>query len=80
MPKKLIGKVVSVKGLKTAVVDVERKFAHPLYKKIIRKNKRYIVHDELENLNLGDQVTIEETRPISKTKRFKVISKMINKT
>ncbi|MDP3983093.1 MAG: 30S ribosomal protein S17 [bacterium] len=78
MPKRLTGEVVSIKGSMTVVVDVERKFAHPLYKKIIKRNKRYIVHNELYELNLGDQVTIEETRPISKTKRFKVVSKIEN--
>ena len=68
-----------MKGSKTVVVDVERKFPHPLYKKIIRRSKRYTVHNELDSLNLGDQVIIEETRPISKTKRFK-ISKLKTKS
>ncbi|NCN58529.1 30S ribosomal protein S17 [Candidatus Roizmanbacteria bacterium CG22_combo_CG10-13_8_21_14_all_38_20] len=78
MPKRLTGEIVSIKGSLTAIVDVERKFAHPLYKKIIKRNKRYIVHNELNELSVGDQVIIEETRPISKTKKFKVVSKIEN--
>jgi small subunit ribosomal protein S17 len=76
MAKKIIGKIVSTKQNKTVVVDVERKFPHPLYKKIIKRNKRYQVHSGDKNLNIGDIVFIEETRPISKTKKFKIIKKV----
>jgi len=76
MPKKLTGEVVSIKGTKTAVVNVERKFPHPLYKKIIKRNKRYTVHNELDGVGLGDRVVIEETKPISKTKRFRIENKL----
>lgn len=76
MAKQLIGTVISTKQEKTLVVDVERKFAHPLYKKIIKRNKRYQVHNENLNVKVGDRVVIEETRPISKTKHFKVVEKL----
>ena len=75
MPKRLKGKVVSLKQDKTVIVDVERKLAHPFYKKTIKKNKRYHVHNESKTVKLGDEVVIEETRPISKMKRFKILDK-----
>lgn len=75
MAKVLQGKVVSTKMLNTVVVEVERAFAHPLYKKTIRKHKRYKAHiDEGTKVAEGDVVEIEETRPISKEKKFKVIN------
>lgn len=76
MAKQLIGTVVSTKQTKTVVVDVERKFAHPLYKKIIKRNKHYQVHNEDLDLKVGDRVVIEETRPISKMKRFRIKEKI----
>ena len=76
MKKTLVGKVTSVKMEKTVVVSVERKFIHPLYRKVIRRNKRYKVHNEIKGIKLGDQVKIEETRPISKEKRFIVKEKV----
>jgi len=78
MKKILIGKVVSVKMQKTVVVSVERKFTHPVYKKVIRKNKRYSVHNEIKDIKLGDEVVIEETRPLSRRKRF-IVKKKINR-
>lgn len=73
MKKTLIGKVISNKMQKTLVVEVERKFRHSFYKKVITKHKKYKVHNEIEGINVGDVVLIEETRPISKDKHFIVI-------
>jgi len=67
----LVGKVVSTKMQKTALVEVERLVAHPLYKKRIRKVKKYQVHDDLE-VKVGDKVKIESCRPVSKNKHFKI--------
>lgn len=67
------GIVVSDKGDKTIVVRIERRFAHPLLRKTIRKSKRYSAHDPENKFKVGDQVRIEECRPISKTKRWQVI-------
>jgi len=67
------GVVVSDKGDKTIVVRIDRRFAHPLLKKTIRKSKRYSAHDPENKFKTGDQVRIEECRPISKTKRWQVI-------
>ena len=68
----LIGTVVSVKMDKTAVVSVERRRPHPLYRKIVRTTKRYKAHDPLNACVLGDVVRIEETRPISKDKHWRI--------
>ncbi len=76
MKKKLIGKVISNKMLKTLVVEVERKIVHPKYRKVIFRHKKYKVHNEDNNIKLGDLVEIVETRPISKDKHFKVIKKL----
>lgn len=77
MPKKtLFGKVVSAKGDKTIVVVVNRKVQHPLYKKIIQRSKKYHVHDENNNYKIGDAVHIEESKPISKLKKWVVINQM----
>lgn len=68
------GVVVSNKMAKTAVVSVERTFRHPLYGKVVRSSKKYYAHDEQSNtLKEGDVVTIVETRPISKLKRWRVV-------
>ena len=73
MPKKqLKGKIVSVKMKNTVVVEVERVKQHPKYKKRYKVMKRYKAHT-VNDLNMGDKVTIEETRPISKDKRWKVL-------
>lgn len=70
--KTFIGEVVSTKMDKTAVVVVETKKAHPLYKKRVKKTKKYHAHNELE-VKEGDRVLIVETRPISKTKKWKIV-------
>lgn len=76
MKKKLVGEVVSIKMEKTVVVKVERRFAHPKYKKVIKRHKKYKAHNEQFNLKIGDKVLIEEFRPISKDKRFVVVKKL----
>ena len=73
MPKRVLtGTIVSDKGDKTVVVLVERKVKHPLYGKIIRLSKKYHAHDEANAYGEGDLVTIEECRPLSKTKTWTV--------
>lgn len=67
------GTVVSDRMDKTVVVAVERQLAHPLYGKRIKRQKRYHVHDEKNEYRVGDRVTIEETRPLSRTKRWRVL-------
>ena len=75
MPKRiLLGVVTSSKSNKTITVDVTRRIKHKLYKKIIRQTKKYQAHDENNEFNVGDTVSIIETRPISKLKKWKVLS------
>lgn len=71
--KILIGTVVGNRMEKTAVVQVQRRFAHPVFKKFVSKRVKYKVHDEKNDLNVGDTVRIIETRPLSKDKRFKLL-------
>jgi small subunit ribosomal protein S17 len=70
--KTRIGVVVSDKADKTVTVQVERRFAHPLYGKQVAKTKKYHAHDEENQFRVGDTVRIVETRPLSKTKRWRV--------
>ena len=75
MPKRVLsGVVVSDKMDKMVVVRVERRFTHPMYKKIIRRSKKYAAHDETNRCKIGDVVTIRECRPISKNKSWEVIA------
>jgi len=75
MPKRILqGVVVSDKQEKTVVVKVERRFTHPLLKKTVRRTKNYHAHDEAGSFKVGDVVFIEETRPISKLKRWIVVA------
>ena len=67
------GVVVSAQNDKTVTVLVERQFAHPLYTKQVRKTKKYRAHDETNEYRTGDVVRIVETRPLSKTKRWRVV-------
>jgi small subunit ribosomal protein S17 len=77
MPKRiLVGTIVSDKTDKTVTVLVERKVKHPLYGKIIRRSKKYHAHDEDNGFKTGDRVRIEETRPLSKTKSWKVLDRL----
>ena len=74
MPKKILkGKVISDINEKTVVVLVERKYQHPFLKKIIKNKKKYHAHDEKNMFKIGDTVQIEESKPYSKNKRFKVL-------
>jgi len=74
MPKRILqGTVVSDKQEKTVVVRVERRFTHPLLKKTVRRSKHYHAHDENKTYKVGDAVSIEETKPISKLKRWAVL-------
>lgn len=73
MSKILTGKVVSVKMLKTVIVEVESRRPHPLYKKIVRKTARHKVHNDNFKVAPGDRVKITETRPISGEKHFKLM-------
>ena len=68
----MIARVLSTKFQNAALVEVERMVEHPLYKKRIRRKKRYLVQDDI-GVKEGDKVSILETRPISKRKRFKVL-------
>jgi small subunit ribosomal protein S17 len=75
MPKRILqGVVVSDKQDKTVVVQVERRFTHPLFKKTVRRTKKYHAHDEANKFKTGDKVDIEETAPISKLKRWVVVT------
>lgn len=77
MPKRiLIGTVVSDKTDKTVVVKVERRVKHPLYGKIIRRSKKYHAHDEQNEFQTGEMVRIEETKPLSKLKTWKVLERV----
>ena len=74
MPKKILkGIVVSDKPNKTITVVVERKYQHPVLKKVIKSKKKYSVHDEENKCKNGDKVSIIESRPYSKTKKFEVL-------
>jgi len=74
MPKRILqGVVVSDKMEQTVVVRVERRVMHPIYKKFIRRSKKYHAHDENNTFKAGDSVRIRECRPISKTKCWEVI-------
>jgi small subunit ribosomal protein S17 len=67
-----VGVVVGSKMKKTVTVLVERQVRHPLYKKIVKRRKKFLVHDEYEKCQVGDLVKIIETRPLSKRKRWRV--------
>ena len=75
MPRRILeGNVVSAKTDKTITVLVERRFMHPMYKKYIKSSSKYTAHDETNSVKEGDKVSIIECRPISKMKRWKVVS------
>lgn len=76
--KTLVGIVISDKNDKTIVVNVERKSKHPLYKKLVISHKKYHAHDENKEAHVGDKVEIAETRPMSATKRWRLV-KIIEK-
>ena len=75
MSKRILkGKVVSCNNNKTIVVEVIRTVQHKLYKKIIKRNKRFHAHDSNSNCNIGDNVVIQESRPLSKLKKWIVLN------
>ena len=75
MPKRILqGVVVSDKNEKTVVVRVDRRFTHPLLNKVVRRSKRYQAHDESNSIKIGESVRIEECAPISKNKKWVIIS------
>ena len=74
MPKKILhGIVVSDKENKTIKVMIERKYQHPLFKKVVKSKKKYSAHDENNKFKIGDKVSIIECKPYSKSKKFQVI-------
>ena len=73
MPKRMLwGVVTSDKMNKTVTVEIERRFTHPLFKKTVRRTKKYHAHDENNECKVGDRVWIEETKPMSRTKTWVV--------
>lgn len=71
--KVLVGEVVSDKMDKTVVVKVVRTFRHPVYEKVVRRHKKFKVHDEQNNAKIGDQIEFSECRPLSKTKHMTLV-------
>ncbi len=71
--KSLVGQVVSDKMDKTVLVTVERRFRHPMFERVVRRSKKYMAHDGENACRAGDKVRIQETRPLSKRKRWEVV-------
>ncbi len=71
--KERLGEVISNKMAKTIIVRVERRYAHPKFKKVVTGYKKFYAHDEKSEAKVGDRVRIEETRPFSKTKRWRLV-------
>jgi small subunit ribosomal protein S17 len=71
--KVLLGEVVSDRMQKTITVRVERRFRHPIYERVVKRSKKFHAHDEHNQCQLGDYVRIIETRPLSKTKRWRLL-------
>ena len=70
--KSLVGEVVSTKMAKTIVVEVTRKKTHPMYGRVVARSKKFYAHDENNSAHVGDVVRLEETRPLSKLKRWRL--------
>ena len=77
--KEEIGLVISNKMQKTIVVKIENRYPHPIYSKTILQTKKYFAHDELEECKIGDEVLVQECRPLSRRKRWKLV-KIISKS
>jgi small subunit ribosomal protein S17 len=71
--KERVGEVIANKMAKTITVRVERRFPHPKFKKVVTGYKKFYAHDEKSEAKIGDRVRIEETRPLSKTKRWRLV-------
>jgi len=78
--KERIGEVLSSKMAKTIIVRVERRFPHPQFKKVVTSYKKLYAHDEKSEAKPGDRVRIEETRPLSKTKRWRLVEVVARNT
>ncbi len=72
--KERVGEVIANKMAKTIIVRVERRFQHPKFKKVVTGYKKFVAHDEKGEAKVGDRVRIQETRPLSKTKRWRLIA------
>jgi small subunit ribosomal protein S17 len=77
--KEKLGVVISNKMQKTIVVKIENRYPHPIYSKTMLKTKKYLAHDELQECGIGDKVLVQECRPLSKRKRWKLV-KIISKS
>ena len=77
--KQQIGVVISNKMQKTIVVKIENRYPHPIYSKTMLRTKQYLAHDEREECNIGDQVLVQECRPLSRRKHWKLV-KIISKS
>jgi len=78
--KERIGEVISNKMAKTIIVRVQRRFPHPEFKKVVTTYKKFYAHDEKSEAKPGDRVRIEETRPLSKTKRWRLVEVVARNT
>jgi small subunit ribosomal protein S17 len=78
--KERVGEVLSSKMAKTIEVQVERRFPHPKFRKIVTEYKKFYAHDEKGEAKPGDKVRIEETRPLSKTKRWRLVEVVVKAT
>lgn len=78
--KERLGEVISNKMAKTIVVRVERRFRHPKFKKVVTHYRKFYAHDEKSEAKIGDRVRIQETRPLSKTKCWRLVEVMEQKT
>jgi small subunit ribosomal protein S17 len=78
--KERTGEVISNKMAKTIVVRVERRFPHPRYKKVVTSYNKFYAHDEKKEAQVGDRVRIVETRPLSKTKRWRLVEVVVKNT
>jgi small subunit ribosomal protein S17 len=75
--KRMQGKIIQISGMNTLKVRVEIKTTHPLYKKIVKSHKNFLVHSEKAGMEIGDSVIIEEGRPLSKNKSFYLVKKVV---
>jgi small subunit ribosomal protein S17 len=78
--KERVGEVLASQMAKTIVVRVERRFPHPPFRKVVTQYKKYYAHDEKGEARPGDRVRIEETRPLSKTKRWRLVEVVVRNT
>lgn len=77
--KEKIGVVISNNMQKSAVIKVEDRYSHPIYSKTVVKTKKYLVHDEINECNVGDQILVQESRPLSRRKRW-ILKKILSKS